>query len=130
MSNCSAQELLVRMLGKKLFAVLWRANADAELGHGLREHLEYMSELERRGVLFASGPLSGKPGDGLSILRAATIEDVRAIAEPDPFVTKGLRGLASEMFGDAVGHEARALGIDVPTAPAALAMGIGSLRDH
>jgi uncharacterized protein len=92
MSNGSAQELLVRMLGKKLFVVLWRANADAELGPGLREHLEYMIELERRGVLFASGPLLGKPGDGLSILRAATIEDARAIADRDPFVTKGLRG--------------------------------------
>ena len=91
MSNGSAQELLVRMLGKKLFVVLWRANAGAELGPVLREHLEYMIELERRGVLFASGPLSGKPGDGLSILRAATIEDARAIAERDPFVTKGLR---------------------------------------
>jgi len=40
--------------------------------------------------LFASGRLSGT-GDGLSILRAATIEDARAIAERDPFVTKGLR---------------------------------------
>ena len=91
MSSGSAQELLVRMLGKKLFVVLWRANAGAEIGPVLREHLEYMIELERRGVLFASGPLLGKPGDGLSILRAATIEDARAIAERDPFVTKGLR---------------------------------------
>jgi len=79
MSNGSAQELLVRMLGKKLFVVLWRANTGVELGPVLRDHLEYMIELERRGVLFASGPLSGKPGDGLSILRAATIEDARGL---------------------------------------------------
>ena len=92
MTSGSAQELLVRMLGKKLFVVLWRANLGAELGPVLREHLEYMIELERRGVLFASGPLSGNAGDGLSILRAATIEDARAIAERDPFVSKGLRG--------------------------------------
>ena len=67
MNSGSVQELLVRMLGKKLFVVLWRPNAGAEIGPVLREHLEYMIELERRGVLFASGPLSGKPGDGLSI---------------------------------------------------------------
>lgn len=92
MSGGSAQELLVRMLGKKLFVVLWRANKGAELGPVLRDHLEYMIGLERSGVLFASGPLSGTPGDGLSILRAATIEDARAIAERDPFVINGLRG--------------------------------------
>jgi hypothetical protein len=90
-SSGSAQELLVRMLGKKFFVVLWRANAGAELGPMLRGHLEYMIELERQGVLFASGPLSGTPGDGLSILRASTIEDARAIAQCDPFVAKGLR---------------------------------------
>jgi len=92
MSSGSAEELLVRMLGKKLFVVLWRASPGAELGGVLREHLEYMIALERHGVLFASGPLSGKPGDGLSILRAATIDDARAIAERDPFVSRGLRG--------------------------------------
>ena len=84
MSSGSAQELLGRMLGKKLFVVLWHANAGAELGPVLREHLEYMIELERRGVLFASGPLSGKSGDGLSILRAATIEDFTTSSWPWP----------------------------------------------
>ena len=91
MSAGTAQELLVKMLGKKLYAVISHANKGADLGPVLREHLEYMIVLEKQGVLFASGPLSGTPGDGLTILRAANLDAARAIAERDPFVTKGLR---------------------------------------
>lgn len=91
MSGGTVQDLLARMLSKKLFAVIWKAREGAELGPVLREHLEFMVALEKRGVLFASGPLSGAPGGGLSILRAATMEEARAIAERDPFVVKGIR---------------------------------------
>jgi len=87
----TAQELLVKMLGKKLYAVMWRAHKGADLGPVLREHLEFMIALEKQGVLFASGPLSGTPGDGLTILRAASIDAAREIAEHDPFVVKGIR---------------------------------------
>jgi len=45
--------------------------------------------------LFASGPLAaaaGQPaGDGLTILRAESAEDARAIAAADPFVVNKLR---------------------------------------
>jgi uncharacterized protein len=61
----------------------------------LPAHLEYMIGLEKRGVLFASGPLSdgaGPPsGAGLTILRVASAEEARALAEADPFVSNGLR---------------------------------------
>jgi uncharacterized protein YciI len=61
----------------------------------LPAHLEYMIGLEKRGLLFASGPLSdgaGPPsGAGLTILRAASAEEARALAEADPFVTNGVR---------------------------------------
>jgi hypothetical protein len=54
-----------------------------------------MIELEKRGLLFASGPLSdgaGPPnGAGLTILRAASAAEARALAEADPFVAHGLR---------------------------------------
>jgi uncharacterized protein YciI len=90
-NNGTAKKLLARMLGRKFFVVLWRAHTGADLDPALHSHLEYMIELERQGVLFASGPLSGTPGDRLSILRAASVDDARAIAARDPFVTKGLR---------------------------------------
>lgn len=91
MSAGTAQELLGRMLAKKFFVVLSRAKKGANLGPVLREHLEFMIGLERQGVLFASGPLSGDPGEGLTILRAENIEAARAIASRDPFVVNGLR---------------------------------------
>lgn len=91
MSAGTAKELLDRMLAKKMFVVLWKANQGVDLGPVLRAHLEFMIELEKEGVLFASGPLSGAPGDGLSILRAADIDAARKIAERDPFVVKGIR---------------------------------------
>jgi uncharacterized protein YciI len=54
-----------------------------------------MIGLERLGVLFASGPLTGAAGtpagDGLTILRAASIDEARRIAATDPFVVNGLR---------------------------------------
>src|SRR5262249_6129588 len=76
--------------------VLSKGGAAAErIAALLPQHLEYMIGLEKRGVLFASGPLAeadGKTrGDGLTILRAADAEAARRIAEADPFVVNGLR---------------------------------------
>src|SRR5690606_37818755 len=89
-------ELTARMLRKRLYVILSKGAATPdEIGAVLPEHLEYMIGLERKGALFASGPLSAVPGgpagDGLTILRAADLEEARAIAETDPFVKRGLR---------------------------------------
>jgi uncharacterized protein YciI len=90
------RELTQRMLRKKLYVVLSKGGATAEqIGAILPLHLDYMIDLEKRGVLFASGPLTaaaGSPaGDGLTILRAASADAAREIASSDPFVVKGLR---------------------------------------
>ena len=51
-----------------------------------------MIDLEKRGILFASGPLDGGArGDGLTIVRAASLEAAKQIAAGDPFVVQGLR---------------------------------------
>jgi uncharacterized protein len=88
--------LTQRMLRRKLYAVLSKASPTPEkLKPLLPAHLEYMIGLEKRGLLFASGPLSdgaGPPtGAGLTVLRTATMDEARALAEADPFVTNGLR---------------------------------------
>jgi uncharacterized protein len=58
----------------------------------LPAHLEFMIDLEKRGILFASGPLDGGArGDGLTIVRAAGLEEAKQIAAGDPFVVQGLR---------------------------------------
>jgi uncharacterized protein YciI len=85
------------MLRKKLFAVFSKGGATADqIAAVLPQHLEYMIGLEKNGVLFASGPLTataGAPaGDGLTILRAASVDEARAIASADPFVVNKLRG--------------------------------------
>jgi len=90
------RELTSNMLRKKLYVVLSKGCAAPEkIAEHLPKHLEYMIGLEKKGVLFASGPLAeadGKTrGDGLTILRAASAEDARRIAEADPFVVAGLR---------------------------------------
>ena len=89
-------ELTQKMLRRKLYVVLSHPSpAPEKLKPLLPAHLEYMIGLEKRGLLFASGPLSdgaGPPsGAGLTILRAASAEEARALAEADPFVTNGVR---------------------------------------
>src|SRR5882762_7228454 len=84
------------MLRKKLYVVLSKPKAGPDrIAEILPLHLEYMIGLEKRGLLFASGPLTeegGEPrGDGLTILRAASAEEARRIAEADPFSAHGLR---------------------------------------
>ena len=62
----------------------------------LAEHLAYQGELERTGVMFAAGPLKdengpGWAGEGMVIVRAASLEEARAIAEADPMHMSGAR---------------------------------------
>ncbi len=67
----------------------------SELEPLLPEHLNYMIGLEKRGVLFASGPFLADEqlaaGHGLTILRVSSREEAEAIARDDPFNKSGLR---------------------------------------
>jgi uncharacterized protein YciI len=89
-------QLTQKMLRKKLYVLLSTPRVAAEkLTPLLAAHLDYMVGLEKRGVVFASGPLSdgdGPPsGHGLTVLRVASAAEARAIAEADPFFVNGLR---------------------------------------
>jgi uncharacterized protein YciI len=55
------------------------------------EHLAFMNALEAAGTLFASGPLTDVPFEGMTIVRAATADDARAVLDQDPWVRKNLR---------------------------------------
>ena len=90
------QHLTKNMLRKRLYVVLSKGSATPEqISALLPQHLEFMIDLEKKGVLFASGPLSdaeGKMrGDGLTIIRAASAAEAHRIAEQDPFVVNKLR---------------------------------------
>jgi uncharacterized protein YciI len=89
-------ELMQKMLRKKLYVLLSKPVAAFEkLKPHLAAHLEYMIGLEKRGLVFASGPLAdgaGPPtGHGLTVLRAKDAKEARALAEADPFFVNGLR---------------------------------------
>jgi hypothetical protein len=94
--DARAAALMQKMLRKKLYVVLSKPLvAPEQLRPVLAAHLDYMIDLEKRGVIFASGPLADpeRPpqGEGLTIVRAANAADARAIAEADPFFKNGLR---------------------------------------
>ncbi|HEX3938801.1 MAG TPA: YciI family protein [Xanthobacteraceae bacterium] len=89
-------DLMRKMMRKKLYVVLSKPAVPPEkLKPFLMAHLEYMIGLEKRGLVFASGPLAdgeGPPsGQGLTVLRASSAAEARALAEGDPFFVNGLR---------------------------------------
>ena len=90
------RELTQRMLRRKLYVVFSTATGGPDrIKEILPLHLEYMIGLEKRGHVFASGPLAdgeGPPtGLGLTVLRAKDAKEARALAEADPFFINGLR---------------------------------------
>lgn len=91
-----AADLMRKMLRKKLYVLISKPAVPPEqLKPFLLAHLEYMIGLEKRGLVFASGPLAdgaGPPtGHGLTVLRTSSAAEARALAEADPFFVNGLR---------------------------------------
>jgi uncharacterized protein len=89
-------KLMQKMLRKKLYVLLSKPRVPPEkLEAVLPAHLEYMIALEKRGLVFSSGPLvepGAEPaGYGLTILRTKDTGEARAIAEAEPFFVHGLR---------------------------------------
>lgn len=55
-------------------------------------HLEYLSELDKRGKIYAKGPFADGAG-GMVIYIADSLEEARELAEKDPYVVEGVRRL-------------------------------------
>ncbi len=53
------------------------------------DHVAYMDELHRRGVLIAAGPFQDGRG-GMVIIEAEDATAARAIAEADPLIAQGV----------------------------------------
>lgn len=95
-NTMTAADLLARMMSKEFYLVANRLLTRPEdLQKKLKEHLLYMIDLEKSGVLFLSGPLFDRDGDmtgdGVTIIRAASFEEAEEIARRDPFVIAGYR---------------------------------------
>jgi uncharacterized protein len=101
--EATARVDLARLLGRDYWMVRSVPHPDTgadAIQACVEEHVAWMLELERLGLLLASGPLlSGpgtQPGSGMTILRAPDEAAARRIASDDPFVRNGLRSF--ELF--------------------------------
>ena len=62
----------------------------------LEDHLEFQRELQDNGIMFGAGPFSDDDesnwnGEGMVIIRAASLGEAKKIAEGDPMHTSGAR---------------------------------------
>jgi uncharacterized protein len=92
----TAEQLTAKMLKKRLYVVIWKSFGKPDLiRENLEKHLQFMIGLEKRGALFASGPFTpgngAQVGDGLTILRAVSLDEAKVFANSDPFVLAGAR---------------------------------------
>lgn len=116
-------ELMASMMKRELYVVINRPLVPmAQMQNNLHAHLLYMIELEKAGTLFASGPLSGPggemTGEGITIIRASSLEDAEAVASKDPFVLANQR--ESQVRKWIVNEGRITVSIDISTATAAL----------
>ena len=84
-----------KFLGKEMYLVVTRPVRSPEIDKRLADHLAHQVELERRGIMFAAGPLysrdSNLPEAGMFVLRDSSFEEAEAIAKGDPLHAAGLR---------------------------------------
>src|SRR3954468_11504058 len=82
-------------LGKEMYLVITRPVRSPQIAERLADHLAHQVELEKRGIMFAAGPLyprgSETPEVGMFVLRAGSFEEAEAIANEDPLHKAGLR---------------------------------------
>lgn len=85
------------LLAKKLYVVSSTAtDGIAPVMENLDPHVEWQTQLEREGVMFAAGPLATDDeqyweGDGMFVSRADSREAAVALAEKDPMHSSGAR---------------------------------------
>jgi len=85
------------LLAKRLYVILTTPTRGLEaLKEHLGAHLAYQKDLEARGVTFAAGPFADDAelewsGEGMIIVRAASVADAKAIADADPMHANGAR---------------------------------------
>src|SRR5262245_13535725 len=84
-----------KFLGREMYLVVARPVRSPEIEKRLADHLAHQVDLERRGILFAAGPLyprgSTVPEAGMFVLRANSFEEAEAIVKTDPLHQAGLR---------------------------------------
>ncbi len=98
-----AQKMMHDFLGMELYAIFSTPlKAREELAAVLPEHLAHQVAIEKKGILFAAGPMFEKgaktPIRGLIVVRAGSFEEAEEIAASDPFHKAGLRSYTVEKW--------------------------------
>lgn len=97
------QQMMHDFLGKELYAIFSTPlRPREELAPVLPDHLAHQVAIEKKGILFAAGPMFEKdaksPGRGLIVVRAGSFEEAEEIAASDPFHKAGLRSYTIEKW--------------------------------
>jgi uncharacterized protein YciI len=86
------ERLKALMIKRSFFAMFRTVVAPERLKTVMLDHYRWIIGLEKQGMVFASGPLfrkDGQQGVGMTVFRAASIDEAEALAAGDPFVTSG-----------------------------------------
>ncbi len=84
-------------LAKQLYVVFTSpVNGIGPVMENFADHLEFQEKLEREGIMFAAGPHwtddeQRWDGEGMVVIRAASLSEARAIAAEDPMHKSGAR---------------------------------------
>ena len=85
------------MLQKQLYAVFTTpANGLGPVMANIEAHLKFQVELEQKGIMFGAGPFwtddeKQWQGEGMVIIRAASLDEAKKIAASDPMHASGAR---------------------------------------
>jgi len=87
--------ITAELLGKEMYLVVARPVRSPEIEKRLADHIAHQIDMEKRGIMFAAGPLysrgSNIPDAGMFILRANSFEEAETLANEDPLHKAGLR---------------------------------------
>jgi uncharacterized protein len=91
----SVHPLTSKFLGREMYLVITRPVRSPEIDKKLADHLAHQIDLERKGIMFAAGPLYSRgstiPEAGMFVLRASSFEEAEEICKGDPLHVAGLR---------------------------------------
>ena len=85
------------MLQKQLYVVFTTpANGMGPVMANIEVHLKFQIELEQKGIMFGAGPFwtddeKQWQGEGMVIIRAASLDEAKKIAASDPMHASGAR---------------------------------------
>ena len=85
------------MLRKQLYVIFTKPTKGMEpVMANLKEHLDFQIDLEKRGIMFAAGPMwnddeNAWEGEGMVVVRAASLGEAKALAASDPMHKAGAR---------------------------------------